>query len=143
MSTTVMPVSKAKMEKVIVNPWDWQDNLGFSQAIEVTNSRSTLYVSGQAAMDEDGIPSSEDMSEQISSSLDNLETVLESAGYSLANVVRLNYYTTSINEFFASFDKISERLKAFNCKPTSTLIEVKALAFSKLKIEIEATAVKG
>lgn len=142
MSTTAMPPSKVKTEKTLINPWKWQDNLGFSQAIEIASPRSTLYVSGQAAINPNGVPSPGDMAEQITSSLDNLETVLTEAGYSLTDIVRLNYYTTSVQEFFAAYDTVLTKLATVGCKPASTLIEVKALAFPQLKVEIEATAVK-
>ena len=37
------------MIKTIINPWKWQDNLGYSQAIEVRHSEGTLYCSGQTS----------------------------------------------------------------------------------------------
>ena len=93
-------------------------------------------------MDAEGRPVAADMSGQIGSSFDNLETVLQQAGYSFANVVRLNYYTTSIEQFFAAYDQVIGRLGTADCVPASTLTEVKALAFPGLMVEIEATAVK-
>ena len=80
------------LQKTVINPWQWQDNLGFSQAIEVCNTHRTLYCAGQAAIDENGIPSSRDMKDQIQSCLDNLETVLTNAGYKLSDLVRLLYH---------------------------------------------------
>ena len=130
------------MQKSIINPWQWQNNLGYAQAVEVAHSTHTLYCAGQAAMDAEGKPNSADMSGQINSCFDNLETVLQQAGYSLGNVVRLNYYTTSINEFFTAYGQAIGRLGAVGCAPASTLVEVKALAFPELLVEIEATAVK-
>jgi enamine deaminase RidA (YjgF/YER057c/UK114 family) len=116
--------------------------MGFSQAIEVIHATRTLYCSGQAAMNEEGLPNATSMEEQLLSSLYNLETVLNSAGYQLSDVVRLNYYTTSVEEFFAAYGAIAQRLSQSQCKPSSTLVEVKALAHPRLKIELEATAVK-
>jgi len=43
------------MEKRIINPWQWQDNLGYSQAIEVQSTEGTLYCSGIAAMTAEGL----------------------------------------------------------------------------------------
>ena len=142
MTNTTTSESKIHLSKKIINPWQWQDNMGYSQAIEISHANSTLYCAGQAAMDENGIPIAKDMAAQTSSALDNLETVLKLAGYTLSNVVRLNFYTTSIPDFFAAYGNCVSRLAAHNCKPASTLIEVKALAFPQLFIEIEATAVK-
>lgn len=128
--------------KTIINPWKWQDQLGYAQAVETAHSTHTLYCAGQAAMDAEGRPVTDDMGGQISLSFDNLETVLKQAGYTLGNVVRLNFYTTSIAQFFANYGQVIGRLKPAGCTPSSTLIEVKSLAFPELMVEIEATAVK-
>jgi enamine deaminase RidA (YjgF/YER057c/UK114 family) len=80
------------MDQRKVNPWTWQDQFGFSQAIEVSGAERVLYCAGQTSSDEQGntvAPS--DMGAQAAKALDNLETVLREAGLSLANVVRLNY----------------------------------------------------
>ncbi|MFD1141461.1 RidA family protein [Larkinella insperata] len=130
------------MQKAIINPWQWQDNLGYAQAIEVSHASHTLYCAGQAAMTPDGQPVAADMAEQIGLCFDNLETVLRQADYSLANVVRLNFYTTSTEQFFVAYGHVLRRLGALGCTPASTLTEVRALAFPELLIEIEATAVK-
>src|SRR4051812_44942521 len=130
------------MTKTIINPWQWQDNLGYSQAIEVKNIEGTLYCSGQASMNADGQPVGGSMREQIKLSLENLHTVIIQAGYDPANIVRLNFYTTSIPSFFEVFGEAISWMLPYNCKPTSTLIQVEALAFPELTIEIEATVVK-
>lgn len=130
------------MQKSMINPWQWQDQLGYAQAIEIAQPKHTLYCAGQAAMDANGRPVAADMGEQIHLSFDNLEKVLEQAGYSLANVVRLNFYTTSIGQFFGAYGEVMGRLGAAGCTPASTLTEVKALAFPELMVELEATAVK-
>lgn len=130
------------MKQVPINPWNWQNQLGYAQAVEIPQGSHTLYCAGQAAMDANGQPVETDMAGQIRLSLDNLETVLTQAGYSLANVVRLNMFTTSTEQFFAAYGQVVGRLKAANCLPSSTLTEVKALAFPQLMIEFEATAVR-
>ncbi|QRR00307.1 RidA family protein [Dyadobacter sandarakinus] len=130
------------MKKSLVNPWKWQDQLGYAQAVEIPHGTHTLYCAGQAAMKADGTPLSSDMSGQIDLSFDNLETVLSKAGYSMKNVVRLNFYTTSIEQFFAAYGQVIERLRASDCVASSTLTEVNALAFPQLQVELEATAVR-
>jgi len=83
-----------------------------------------------------------DMRAQIRQALDNLEEVLRSAGLSLSDVVRLNYYTTDIESFFAAYEVALSRLQEAGIQPSSTLLGVSRLAFPELLIEIEATAVK-
>ena len=83
-----------------------------------------------------------DMRKQIDQAFRNLETVLKASGYSLANVVRLNYYTTDIDAFLSASDVVGSRLAAARSQPPGTLLGVAKLAFPGLMIEIEATAAK-
>ena len=101
-----------------------------------------VYCSGQASMNADGQPVGGSMREQIKLSLENLHKVIVQAGYHPSNIIRLNYYTTSIPLFFEAFDEAISWLQPYHCKPTSTLLEIGALAFPGLSIEIEATVVK-
>lgn len=129
------------MNKTIINPWKWQDAMGFAQAIEVKNHTGTLYCAGQASMDADGKPVAGTMSEQIKLSLENVATVIKQAGYRASNVVRLNFYTTSIASFFEAYGTAIEWMQQHGCKAASTLLQVEALAFPELTIEIEVTVV--
>jgi enamine deaminase RidA (YjgF/YER057c/UK114 family) len=67
--------------------------------------------------------------------------VLSAAGFSLSDVVRLNFYTTDVDEFFAASETAFERMPDA-ALPAGTLLGVARLAYPELKIEIEATAVK-
>ena len=60
----------------------------------------------------------------------------------LADVTRLNYYTTDVDKFFESHGFIKDRLSRAGCQPSGTLLGIARLAFPGLLIEIEATAVK-
>ncbi|MGN6439196.1 MAG: RidA family protein [Agriterribacter sp.] len=130
METFITPV-----KKTVINPWAWQDKLGNAQ---VPGFASTLYCSGQA----NGNPSGGSMNDQIHESFNNLEKVLRQAGYTLSDVVRLIFYTTSIDDFFCEYGAVLSRLKKFNGVPSSTLTEVRALAYPSLLLEIEATAAR-
>ena len=130
------------MKKQIINPWTWQDNLGYAQAVEVFNVTGTLYCAGQASMNAEGQPVAGNMGEQIKLSLQNLEQVIKQANYDPANIVRLNFYTTSVPSFFEAYDEAIGWLKQFGCTPSCTLLEISALAFPELTVEIEATVIK-
>jgi enamine deaminase RidA (YjgF/YER057c/UK114 family) len=89
---------EATVEQRNVNPWSWQDQYGFSQAVEVTAGERVLFCAGQTSTGEDGSTlHGDDMRAQTLQALDNVETVLRDAGMSLANVVRLNYYVTDVD----------------------------------------------
>lgn len=129
------------MEKRIINPWQWQDERSYVQAVEVKSVESTLYCAGQAAVEADGTSSNADMKTQMMLALQNLERVISEAGYQCGNIVRLTIYTTSSAEFFSCFDIFQAWIAKHGIKQATTLFEVKVL-FETLKVEFEATAVK-
>lgn len=131
------------MERKIINPWKWQDPLGFVQANEVSGGQRVLYCSGQISVDADGKPLHEsDLGAQLKRSLENLENVLSAAGFGLSDVVRLNIYTTDVDGFLANRNVFLDGLMRKGCRQASTLIGVARLARPEFLIEIEATAVK-
>lgn len=129
------------MELTNINPWKWQDERSYSQAVEVKQAQSTLYVSGQAAIDKDGISSNEDMKSQLILAIQNLEQVITQASYELKNIVKLNIYTTATAELWPNFPILQEWIAKHNIKQATTLLEVTSL-FETLKVELEATVVK-
>ncbi|HLZ68651.1 MAG TPA: RidA family protein [Dehalococcoidia bacterium] len=130
------------MDRQIVNPWTWQDTFGFVQANLLQGVQRTLVCAGQTAADADGnLLYPDDMGKQITQAFDNLETVLKQAGFGLAEVVRLNYYTTDVDGFIAAAGVFGPRLAAAGCRPASTLLGVSRLAFPGQVVELEATAV--
>lgn len=129
------------MEKRITNPWQWQDERSYVQAVEVKNVESTLYVSGQTAISAEGISSNEDIESQIIQTLQNLEKVITEAGFECNGIVRLNIYTTCTAELWPHFQIIQDWLAKHGIKQATTLLEVKSL-FETLKVELEATVVK-
>ncbi|SHL13697.1 RidA family protein [Chryseobacterium polytrichastri] len=129
------------MEKRTVNPWSWQNERSYSQAVEVKNVESTLYCSGQAAIDPDGTSSDKDMKSQLQQAIANLEEVISKAGYECANIVRLNIYTTSTKELWPHFPILQEWIAKYNIEQAVTMLEVNGL-FETLMVELEATAVK-
>ena len=130
------------MERRIVNPWTWQDEMGYVQANDVSGAQRTIFLSGQASVDEEGTPVHPgDMETQLNQTLDNLETVLREAGAALSDVVRLNIYTTDVDGFFEAFGAAAGRLAQAGCRPASTLLGLTRLAYPQMLVEIEATAV--
>jgi 2-iminobutanoate/2-iminopropanoate deaminase len=129
------------MEKRIINPWTWQNDRNYAQAVEVKNVQSTLYVSGQTAIDDNGISSDADMKTQITKTIENLEKVILQADFELKNIVRLNVFTTDHPAFFENFDILQSWITKHGIQQATTVIEVKTL-FETLKVEMEATVVK-
>ncbi len=130
------------MKKRTIDPWVWGEKTNSAQAVEVKNVSGTLYCSGQVAIDANGIPSSDDMRSQLVQTIQNLETLISTSGYEAKNIVRLNVYTTSVQEFFTTcMDVYVPFILKHGIQQATTLLEVKGL-FATLTIELEATVVK-
>lgn len=130
------------VQRTAINPWAWSLDFGFNQGEVVEGGSRVLFCAGQTSVDADGAPQhAGDMAAQIGLASDNLAAVLAEAGMSLANVVRLNMYTTDVDAFLANAGVLGERGAAAGVKPPGTLLGVARLAFPELMIELEATAV--
>ncbi|UNF62606.1 Rid family detoxifying hydrolase [Spiroplasma poulsonii] len=71
----------------------------YSQAIKAGNF---LYVSGQLPLDPSTMTfGGTTITDQTKWALENLKAVIQSAGYSLANVVKVNIFLKDINDFSA------------------------------------------
>ena len=129
-------------QRTVINPWPWSVDMGFNQGEVVEGYRRILFCAGQTSMSAEGQPQHDgDMAAQVAMAMDNLEAVLREGGMGLANVVRLNIYTTDVDEFFAAYGTMAERLAAAGVAPPGTLLGIARLAFPELMVEIEATAV--
>ncbi len=130
------------MERTAVNPWQWSVSMGFNQGEVVTGETRTLFCAGQTSVDADGAPQhAGDMAAQISLALDNVERVLEQGGMGLANVVRLNIYTTDVDRFLEHYGVLAARTGAAQVAPPGTLLGIARLGYPELLVELEATAV--
>jgi enamine deaminase RidA (YjgF/YER057c/UK114 family) len=115
---------------------------GFNQGEVIEGATRVLCCAGQTSVDGDGNAQHPgDMAAQTALAADNLEEVLNQAGMSLSNVVRLNIYTTDVDALFANAGVLAERTGAAGVAPTSTLLGVARLEFPELMVELEATAV--
>lgn len=99
-----------------------------------------VFVSGLLARDRNGeIVGRGDMAAQIRQVGENLQTALEAAGATLADLVRTQTFTTDIDTFFKHVDI---RMKYFGAAlPTSTTVEVRRLSHPDFLVEVEAIAV--
>jgi enamine deaminase RidA (YjgF/YER057c/UK114 family) len=132
----------SSMNLKVVNPWSWQDALDFSQAVEAPEGCRVLFLAGQTSVDPDGhLLNPGDMGAQLERAFENLELVLEHAGLSLANLVRLNYNVTDMAAIAGARDVVAAKLGALAVKPSGCLLGVGCLAHPELMVEIEATAV--
>jgi enamine deaminase RidA (YjgF/YER057c/UK114 family) len=131
---------EAMPERRPINPWSWSIKLGFDQAQLIEGYQRQLVCSGQDAVDADGNPQHPgDMAAQLELAIDNLEAVLAAADMTLASIVRLNFYTTDVDELFKHFARVTDRFG--NSRFASTLLGVAQLPAPQLLVLLEATAV--
>lgn len=129
------------MHRTPVNPWPWSLPLGYNQAEIVAGISRQLICAGQTAVDASGAPQHPaDMRGQLGLALDNLQAVVEAAGMSLANIVRLNVFATDVDAAMQNFDLLGLRFGPLGVAPPMTLLGVTRLALPPLLIELEAMA---
>jgi enamine deaminase RidA (YjgF/YER057c/UK114 family) len=130
------------MQRSAINPVSWSVNLGFDQAELIEGHRRLLVCGGQDAVDADGNSQHPgDMAGQLEMSLDNLEAVLAAAGMTVANIVRLNVYTTDFDELVKNWSRLTGRFGDSDGGFATTLLGVTRLFTLELLVLLEATAV--
>ena len=128
---------------VEINPWSWNQPMGFSQAVLVAGAEQTLHTSGQCAIDADGNPVGiGDVAAQAAQVMDNLEAVLAAAGMGLADVVRYDIYCTNLPHYFeAGHERVVKRFAEAGVLPAGGICtQVASLAMPFLELEITAVA---
>lgn len=108
----------------------------YSQAIKVGNM---IFTSGQLHINpENGELITGDIQAQARRSLDNVKAILEAAGASIENIVKVNVFVTDVSKF----SLVNEVYADFfgDHKPARSLVEVSKLPLNG-EIEIEAVAV--
>ena len=120
--------------------WSWDADFPLSQGIRIGD---VVVLSGQVAVDGDGnIVGKNDLRAQTRQVFKNIETILTTAGATFDNVVKLTtFFTVDITDKKAVKDYFDVRLQFFGeHRPASTGVQVVALAFPELLLEVEAIA---
>ena len=82
----------------------------YSQAVRVGD---TVYLSGQLGLDPSTMQLEEGIDAQVTRVFENLKAVVEAAGGSLADVVKLNVYLTDLSHF----SKVNDAMARYFCEP--------------------------
>ena len=146
MSVTTETTTPSQMRRTAVNPTSWGQNFLMHQAEVVQGAQRVLHCSGQVDLVED--PSAEmglavghaDMDGQLAAILANLDALLDGAGMTRADIVRLTFYTTDVQAALGSYGLYAEWIGSAGVMPPQSLIGVAALVDPGLLMEIEMTA---
>lgn len=131
------------MTMTLINPASLGAPKGYSNGVLVESVGKLLFIAGQIGWSADQEIMSHDFVEQFERALSNVIDVVEEAGGSSDNIVRLTLYVTDKNEYRARTTEIGERYRKLMGKhfPAMVLVEVKGLLDDNAKVEIEGTAV--
>jgi reactive intermediate/imine deaminase len=128
------------MTKRALNPDGLPAPLGPYSNVVTSGPGQLVFVAGQVALDANAeVVGKGDIAAQTRQVMENLRLALEAAGASFADVVRVVNYITDVKLFGQMAEVRREYL--VEPYPVSTLVEVPALIFPELLIEIEAIAV--
>lgn len=98
-----------------------------------------VFVSGCAPVDRDlNLVGGDDVVAQARQVFDNMKLVLEAAGASFKNILKVTVYLTNIDDRLL-VNPVRQEVFG-DARPASTLVEVSRLAIPGMKIEVEAVA---
>lgn len=134
----------ATIKKEFVNPPglpDWSDI--FSQVVKVqAGSTTTIYISGQVAVDREHHILGDTLETQMAHALENLDTALVSAGATRADVVKVTLFIKEYQPAYSPLIRqVYNRFFGRHNLPACNWIGVQALANESFLIEIDAIAV--
>jgi 2-iminobutanoate/2-iminopropanoate deaminase len=110
----------------------------YSNAVKV-KADNLLFIKGITARDKDGnIVGEGDIKAQTRQIFENMKIILEAAGGTLDNIVKMTLFVTDINQFKEIHEVRAEYF--IQDYPASTMVQVSRLASENLLIEIEAIA---
>ncbi|HUX74621.1 MAG TPA: RidA family protein [Steroidobacteraceae bacterium] len=125
----------------ILQPATWPRPRGYSNGIAVSGRQ--IFVAGQVGWDAQEVFRSERLADQVRQALENICAVLAQAQAGPEHVVRLTWFITSREEYYAELAEIGAAYRAVMGKhfPVMSVVQVAALIEAHAKVEIEATAV--
>jgi enamine deaminase RidA (YjgF/YER057c/UK114 family) len=124
----------------VLQPAGWPRPKGYANGM-VAEGRQ-VFVAGQVGWDErQQFP--ETLATQVRQALQNIVAVLNEAGARAEHLVRLTWYVTSRDEYYAELPQIGQAYREILGRhfPVMAVVQVVALMEAQAKVEIEATAV--
>jgi enamine deaminase RidA (YjgF/YER057c/UK114 family) len=125
----------------IIQPDGWKLANGYANGVLADGPR--LYVGGQIGWNKQQVFEHHDFIGQMEQALKNVVEVVESAGGTAADIVRLTWYVTDKKEYLAKQREVGEAYRRVMSRhfPAMTMVVVSGLIEDAALVEIEATAV--
>ena len=131
------------MPKKIINPPTLPEPRGFNHGFLVSGGQ-LLFLAGQDASDAEGnIVAPGDIAAQFEQVVRNLKAVVEEAGGSLQDIVKLNLFVSDRDAYVANLKSIGQIHRSYfgDHYPAMALFEVSAFFREGNMIEMEGMAV--
>jgi enamine deaminase RidA (YjgF/YER057c/UK114 family) len=131
------------MNRTILNPPSLARPSGFSHGI-LTTGGQMLFLAGQTASAADGrIVAPGDIVGQYEQVLQNLQTVVEAAGGTMQDLVKMTIFVDDRDEYRAHLKELGKVHRAYfgNHYPATALLEISRFFQDGALIEIEGIAV--
>lgn len=125
----------------IIQPEGWAPARGYANGILTPEGH--LFVGGQIGWNAEQRFETHDFIGQMEQALKNIVAVVERAGGSVEDIVRLTWFVTDKREYAARQAEVGAAYRRVMGKhfPAMTMVVVAALVEDEAMIEIEATAV--
>jgi len=109
----------------------------YSEGVAVSGPGRWIHVAGQVALGEDMKLMEGDLSFQTEKTFDHIERVLRRANAELTDVIKINVYVTSFEDY-AAFSEV--RARRFGDSPPASAVVMAAGLMLGAAIEIDAVA---
>jgi enamine deaminase RidA (YjgF/YER057c/UK114 family) len=130
------------MAKTTMNPEGLPVPRGSYSLVAIAQPGRMVFVAGQTASDPQGnVVGIGDVRAQTRYIIEKIQRAVEAAGGTINDVVAMSVFTTDVR-YHRDINEIRREVLGSNF-PTSTMVQVVALARPELLLEINATAVIG
>lgn len=131
------------MNHEILNPPSLARPSGFSYGILSAEKSRLLFLAGQTASDAEGqIVAADDIVAQYERVLQNLQTVVEAAGGTMQDIVKMTIFVGDRDDYRAHLKALGKVHRAYfgNHYPATALLEISSFFQDDALIEVEGIA---
>ena len=124
-----------------LEPPGWARPRGYANGV-VAEGRQ-IFLAGQIGWNLEQQIVSDDLAAQVRQALANIVELLGAAGARLEHLVRLTWYITSREEYYAAIEGIGAAYRETIGRhfPAMSVVQIAGLLEPRAKVEIEATAI--
>ncbi|PWE28938.1 enamine deaminase RidA [Pararhodobacter marinus] len=128
------------MPHTIIQPEGWAPAKGYANG--VLTPSGILHIGGQIGWDANKEFVGDGFIEQMEQALKNIRAIVEAAGGTVEDIVRLTWFVTDKAEYMAHQREVGEAYRRVLGKhfPAMSMLVVSELVEDRAKVEIEATA---